>query len=73
MLNFIFRTGKAIPIAGRAEDPQILENAYRRMHDVLEAEDVLGIFPEGGITRDGEIQPFRHGIDKVIAEQPVGR
>jgi 1-acyl-sn-glycerol-3-phosphate acyltransferase len=71
VLNFIFRTGKAIPIAGRDENPEILENAYHRMHGVLEAEDVLGIFPEGGITRDGEIQPFRHGIDKVIAEQPV--
>ena len=71
VLHFIFRTGKAIPIAGRAEDPEILENAYRRMHGVLEAEDILGIFPEGGITRDGEIQPFKRGIDKVIAEQPV--
>ena len=71
VLNFIFRTGKAIPIAGRAENPEILENAYRKMHGVLESEDVVVIFPEGGITRDGEIQPFRHGIDKVIAEQPV--
>jgi len=71
VLNFIFRTGKAIPIAGRAENPEILENAYRGMHAVLTAEDVLGIFPEGGITCDGELQKFRPGIDKVIAEQPV--
>ena len=41
------------------------------MHAVLAAEDVLGIFPEGGITGDGEIQRFRPGVDKVIAEQPV--
>jgi len=71
VLNFIFRTGKAIPIAGRSEDAGILENAYRRMHGVLEAGDVLGIFPEGRITSDGEIQEFKPGIDKVIAEQPV--
>jgi 1-acyl-sn-glycerol-3-phosphate acyltransferase len=71
VLNFIFRTGKAIPIAGRSENPEILENAYRRMHGVLEAGDVLGIFPEGKITADGEIQEFRSGIDKIIAEQPV--
>ena len=56
VLNFIFRTGKAIPIAGRAENPEILEEAYRRMHGVLESGDVLGIFPEGGITSDGEIR-----------------
>ncbi|MBT8054793.1 MAG: MFS transporter [Xanthomonadales bacterium] len=71
LLNFIFRTGKAIPIAGRSEDPEILENAYKRMHGVLAAGDVLGIFPEGRITQDGEISNFKPGIDKVIAEQPV--
>jgi 1-acyl-sn-glycerol-3-phosphate acyltransferase len=71
VLNFIFRTGKAIPIAGRTEDPEILENAYRRMHTVLEIGDVLGIFPEGKITSDGEINEFKPGIDKVIAQQPV--
>jgi len=71
LLNFIFRTGKAIPIASREEHPEILEAAYRRIHGVLAEGDVLGIFPEGKITSDGEIQPFRPGIDKIIAEQPV--
>lgn len=71
LLHFVFKTGKAIPIAGRSENPAILEAAYGRMHQVLADGDVLGIFPEGRITDDGEIQPFRHGIDKIIAEQPV--
>jgi len=71
VLNFIFRTGKAIPIAGRSENPEILENAYRRMHEVLEEGDVLGIFPEGKITADGELNEFKRGIDKIIAQQPV--
>lgn len=71
LLNFIFRTGKAIPIAGRAERPDILEKAYRRMHGVLAGNNVLGIFPEGHITRDGEIQPFRPGIEKILAKQPA--
>jgi hypothetical protein len=71
VLNFIFRTGKAIPIASRAENPEILERAYRRIHQVLDYGDVLGIFPEGGITGDGKIQPFKSGIDKIISEKPV--
>jgi len=71
VLNFIFRTGKAIPIASRSENPAILEEAYRRMHEVLARGHVLGIFPEGGITRDGEIAPFKPGIDKIISERPV--
>jgi 1-acyl-sn-glycerol-3-phosphate acyltransferase len=71
LLKFIFKTGKAIPIAGRSEDPAILEEAYRRMHEVLSSGDVLGIFPEGRITADGEIGEFKPGIDKLVAERPV--
>jgi len=71
VLNFIFRTGKAIPITSRKENPAILEEAYRRMHGVLERGDVLGIFPEGAITRDGEIHEFKPGVDKIISERPV--
>jgi len=71
LLKFIFRTGKAIPIAGRSENPEILEAAYRRIHEVLAADNVLGIFPEGRITEDGEIQPFKAGVEKVVAEQPA--
>jgi 1-acyl-sn-glycerol-3-phosphate acyltransferase len=41
------------------------------MHDVLANDDVLGIFPEGRITEDGEIQPFKAGVEKIVAEQPV--
>ena len=71
LLHFIFKTGKAIPIAGRSEDPEVLEAAYRRIHEVLAADNVLGIFPEGRITEDGEIQPFKAGVEKVVAEQPA--
>ncbi len=71
VLRFIFKTGKAIPIAGKSENPEILEKAYRLIHGVLEAGDVLGIFPEGRITADGEIQPFKSGVEKVVSEQPV--
>jgi 1-acyl-sn-glycerol-3-phosphate acyltransferase len=71
LLKFIFKVGKAIPIAGRSEHPQILEAAYRRIHEVLASDNVLGIFPEGRITHDGEIQPFRTGLEKIVSEEPV--
>ncbi len=71
VLKFIFKHGKAIPIASRAENPEILEQAYARMLEVLDEGDVLGIFPEGGITRDGEIQTFKPGVEKILAEKPV--
>ena len=60
VLNFIFRTGKAIPIASRDEDPEVLEMAYSRIHQVLAAEDVLGIFPEA-LYDDFIDRPPDHG------------
>ena len=32
---------------------------------------MLGIFPEGGITASGEIETFKKGVEKIVAEQPV--
>jgi 1-acyl-sn-glycerol-3-phosphate acyltransferase len=71
LLNFIFRTGKAIPIASRDDNPAILEAAYVRINEVLREQEVLGIFPEGAITRDGEIQPFKSGVCKFTNEHGV--
>jgi len=71
VLNFIFKTGKAIPIASRKESPEILEKAYQQIHEVIGEGDVLGIFPEGGITSDGDISIFKKGIEKIVHEQPV--
>ena len=71
VLKFIFKTGKAIPVAGRNEDPEILERAYEQIRAEIDDENVLGIFPEGAITRDGEIAPFKKGIEKIVSQQPV--
>jgi 1-acyl-sn-glycerol-3-phosphate acyltransferase len=71
VLKFIFKNGKAIPIASRREGPEILEAAYQQIHGVIAADDVLGIFPEGSITASGEINTFKKGIEKIVSEQPV--
>jgi len=70
-LNFIFRTAGAIPIAGAKENPEILAAAWRRIDETLQAGELLCIFPEGGITRDGELQTFRPGIERALKETPV--
>ncbi len=71
LLHFIFKTGKAIPIASRREDAKVLDAAYEQIGQVLDGGEVLGIFPEGQITHDGEIQTFQRGIEKVIKAHPV--
>ncbi|GAB4193108.1 MAG: MFS transporter [Wenzhouxiangellaceae bacterium] len=71
LLNFIFRTGKAIPIASARENPEILASAYASIGEVLDNDQVLGIFPEGGLTADGELQCFKKGIEKIVAANPA--
>jgi len=62
---------KAIPIAGAMENEMLMNEAFDRVDEELEAGNIVCIFPEGAITRDGEIQRFRPGIEKIIARRPV--
>jgi 1-acyl-sn-glycerol-3-phosphate acyltransferase len=71
VLSFVFRTGRAIPIAPGKEDPALLERAYEEIALALEAGDLVGIFPEGRITDSGEMHPFRPGIRRIIERTPV--
>ena len=71
VLSFIFRTSRAIPIAPRRENPALMERAFEQVGAALDAGDLVGIFPEGGITRDGEIAEFRPGITRILERNPV--
>ncbi len=71
VLNFIFRTGKAIPIASAKEDAQLKLRAYDRIAEELAAGEVVCIFPEGKITYDGNINAFKSGIEDIIRRTPV--
>ena len=66
VLGWFFRLVKAIPIAPRAEDPVMYEAAFEAAAKVLRNGDLLAIFPEGGITKDGELQAFKGGIMKIL-------
>ena len=71
LLNFVFRNMKAIPIAGAREDKQVMDEAFEKVDAELAAGNIVCIFPEGAITRDGEIARFRPGIEQIIARRPV--
>ncbi len=71
VLNFVFRTGKAIPIASAKEDPEMMERAFAQVAQALRDGDVVCIFPEGRITDTGEMVPFRPGLKRILEETPV--
>ncbi|MEM8816023.1 MAG: MFS transporter [Pseudomonadota bacterium] len=70
-LRFFFKQAKAIPIASAKEDETIMHAAFESVDAELAAGHVVCIFPEGGITRDGEIQRFRPGLEKILERRAV--
>jgi 1-acyl-sn-glycerol-3-phosphate acyltransferase len=71
VLGWLFKLGKAIPIAPQKEDPAAYERAFAAARQVLDEGDLLAIFPEGGITRDGSLGEFKGGIMKILQTHPV--
>ncbi|WP_296265032.1 1-acyl-sn-glycerol-3-phosphate acyltransferase [Pseudomonas sp. UBA6562] len=71
VLNFVFRTAGAIPIAGRGEDAVIYEQAFARIARSLQEGELVCIFPEGKLTADGEIDVFKSGVKRILRETPV--
>jgi 1-acyl-sn-glycerol-3-phosphate acyltransferase len=71
VLGWLFRLARAIPIASQKDNPKIYEAAFEAADQVLGAGDLLCIFPEGAITRDGSLQPFKGGVMKILERRPV--
>ena len=71
VLSWIFRTAKAIPIAGAKENPELMRRAFAEIDAALAEGELVGIFPEGALTKDGEIAPFKSGVEKILEQHPV--
>lgn len=70
-LSFLFRNAKAIPIASKSEDEELMRAAFEKVDAELAAGNIVCVFPEGGLTTDGEVQRFKPGIEKIIERRPV--
>jgi 1-acyl-sn-glycerol-3-phosphate acyltransferase len=71
ILGWLFKHVKAIPIAPAHEDAALLERAYAACVQALEEGDLVCIFPEGRLTRSGEVNPFRQGISEILRRHPA--
>jgi len=67
VMRWIFKTAKAIPIAGQKENPELMQAAFDQIDAVLAEGEMVCIFPEGRLTTDGEIGTFRPGIERILA------
>ena len=55
-----------IPIASPKRDEVVYEQAFVSIRKKLREGWLVGIFPEGMITYDGEINDFKRGIERVV-------
>ncbi|MGZ2744602.1 MFS transporter [Burkholderia stagnalis] len=64
--SWVFRHAKAIPIAPRHEDPELLVRAYDACEAALADGELVCIFPEGKLTKTGDINTFHHGVTEIL-------
>jgi 1-acyl-sn-glycerol-3-phosphate acyltransferase len=71
LLSFVFRAMRTIPIAPARENPAMKERAFAEVAKALANGEIVGIFPEGKLTDTGELNPFRPGVQQIVATTPV--
>ena len=66
--NPFFRILKAVPIDGPS--PKESLRALRKAAEEIRSGELVCIFPEGGLTRTGHVQPFQRGIERLMRDVP---
>ena len=70
-LSFI--RGRTIEIDSRTTAPHAVARALDQVSAALRADQCVLVFPEGRLTRNGQMMPFRRGIEFVVkrTKKPV--
>jgi len=71
MIGWFFKLVKAIPIAPKHQDEIIYHKAFSDISDALKDDQMVCIFPEGKLTKDGKMNEFKSGIETILAKDPV--
>lgn len=69
--KWFFKGARVIPIASIKESPEVLKQAFEEISRALEQGEVVCIFPEGQITRDGNFNEFKAGIERIVERNPA--
>ena len=71
VLGWLFRLAKAIPVASERDVPAAHAAAFEAADRVLADGELLCIFLEGSIGRDGPLRPFQDGVMTVLQRRAV--
>ena len=71
LLKSVFNGAGAIPLCSPLENKRAYFDALNTAITALKNEELVFIFPEGQLTRDGEIADFKRGLEKILEACPV--
>ncbi|MBX7231357.1 MAG: MFS transporter [Bdellovibrionales bacterium] len=71
LLKYLMKQAGVIPIAGKNENPEVFANAFKQIGLSLNQGEVVCIFPEGGLSQDGNLQKFKKGVEHILITHPV--
>jgi 1-acyl-sn-glycerol-3-phosphate acyltransferase len=71
LLGRLFRLAGVIPIASSKHHPTVLQHALDKIARALQNGELVCLFPEGHLTKNGEIDTFRPGIERIVQRTPV--
>ena len=71
IVKAIFKGVNAIPVGNRRHRPDLVPKAFDTIAQALANGELVVVFPEGTITRNGEMSKFQPGIDEIIKRTPV--
>lgn len=67
----LLKQAKVIPIASAKVNATLMNEAFEKAAAELRDGEIVCIFPEGKITHDGAMNPFKPGIERLVQETPV--
>lgn len=70
-LHWLFKTAQTVPICPKHQNEQVFDQAFLSIKRILDEGEIVCIFPEGKLTKDGEMNTFRTGIERIIEQSPV--
>ncbi len=71
LIRAVAHGARVIPMAAQGNHQDQVRAALDRIADELEDGRIVCLFPEGSITRDGRLQPFRSGVEEIVRRTPV--
>jgi len=70
-MAWFFRLAGTIPITSEKRDPETYRQAFETISQALSNGELVCIFPEGKLTKTGEMDTFRKGIELIVKRNPV--